>query len=242
MKYIKKCPICNTNIHYKNKVLYKQSIKRNSKCKPFCNGKPSSKKHKICRRCESDKLKTEFNKKKSNPDGLQRMCKQCQKIDNKKYYNSNYHSQWEQDNKVRRSEQKKIYYKDNKKHILARQHEYQSKNPEKRKQTNKKYSIKNNGENSRRRRAMKLNLNEYFTEKEWKITLAAFNYKCYNCGNKENLCKDHNYPLSKGHPLTLQNCVVLCKRCNSSKLNKYPEKFYSKSKFKKLKIILKSIK
>ena len=76
-------------------------------------------------------------------------------------------------------------------------------------------------------------------ELESKVKI-KFNNKCFKCGDtgtKSELELDHFYPLSKGHKLTEENCVLLCKSCNSSKHNKLPEKFFSEEEL----IMLKSL-
>jgi len=54
-----------------------------------------------------------------------------------------------------------------------------------------------------------------------------FNNKCFRCGSDIKLNIDHHYPLSKGNPLTRNNAVLLCRKCNNLKYNKDPEEFYS---------------
>lgn len=41
---------------------------------------------KKCNKCKENKDLKEFSKNKSSPDGLQKYCKQCVKLVNKKYY------------------------------------------------------------------------------------------------------------------------------------------------------------
>ena len=44
---------------------------------------------KICTTCKIEKPKSEFNKKSSNVDGLERYCKQCHRIRNRNHYLDN---------------------------------------------------------------------------------------------------------------------------------------------------------
>lgn len=62
--------------------------------------------------------------------------------------------------------------------------------------------------------------------KKKRITLKAFEHKCYNCGAVTELCIDHHRPLIKKFALALDNAVVLCSLCNSKKGQKDPEEFY----------------
>ena len=90
---------------------------------------------------------------------------------------------------------------------------------------------------NRRRERKKLVKNNY-SKKCLDITLFVFNNKCFNCGMKDNLSIDHNYPLSRGYGLTIGNAVLLCRSCNSSKKDILPKNFYSKNKLKTLRIKL----
>lgn len=44
---------------------------------------------KICCTCRQEKSLFDFNKKSSNPDGLERYCKECHRAKNRKHYQSN---------------------------------------------------------------------------------------------------------------------------------------------------------
>lgn len=81
------------------------------------------------------------------------------------------------------------------------------------------YSIK--------RRQMKKKIFESLSKKTIQEIYLKFNYKCYVCNNKNDLCLDHHYPLKLGNPLTVNNGVILCKSCNSIKRDRLPESFYS---------------
>jgi len=59
-EYIRNCPECGIQIVYKTKALYKQALKRNSKCKTTCIGHPKNKDNKICRKCREEKPKKEI--------------------------------------------------------------------------------------------------------------------------------------------------------------------------------------
>ena len=169
---------------------------------------------------------------------------------NKKYREDNKEKikAYYKDNKEKINERKKAYYKDNKEKIKEQKKAYQKDNLEKFRAASKKY-YKNNKEKeserkkeyrrnnpeirraaSRRRRARKLAVNENYTKDHETATMIAFNYKCHNCGSTEDLCIDHHRPLSTGNPLSLNNAVVLCKTCNSSKGTNTPEQFYDQVK------------
>jgi len=81
-------------------------------------------------------------------------------------------------------------------------------------------------QSARRRRARKKMVNEKYTIEDHKYTMNLFNNQCACCGSKDNLCVDHWRPLSKGHPLSRKNAVILCRSCNASKGFKFPEECY----------------
>lgn len=85
-------------------------------------------------------------------------------------------------------------------------------------------------EHRNKRRERKLQINENYTSEDIKYTFSLFKNTCFNCGEVENLCIDHHYPLSKGYGLSRDNAVILCRSCNSSKSNKMPEDFYNEEK------------
>lgn len=195
-----------------------------------------------------------FGKGNDRKNGLQYQCRFCRKeyhrvnsdkikIRMKKYYKKN---------KKTLSVSGKKHYKENKEKILQRNEIWRKNNLEKVRATNSNWN-KNNPEKlknyrkkwrknnlklvracGRRRRAQERKIKENFTSIQEDITRKAFNNKCFNCKSTKKLCIDHHRPLSKGHPLTLQNAVVLCFPCNTSKLAKDPEDFYGIKKCKQL--------
>ncbi len=57
---------------------------------------------------------------------------------------------------------------------------------------------------------------------EWQFLLERDGYKCFYCGAKENLTKDHVIPTSRGGSDRPDNKVVACRKCNSDKTNLLP--------------------
>lgn len=161
---------------------------------------------------------------------------------------TNQRKKWEKEHKDEIKKYRKIYYKNNKIKILKQNKNYRIKHKNKIYLVRKEWS-KNNinkerqyaRKKKRRRREIAKNLQEIYTIEHESITLKAFHNKCFNCHSKNKLCIDHHRPLSKGNPLTLNNAVVLCKFCNSSKGAKPPESFYGKKKCAKLDKKLKKI-
>lgn len=68
---------------------------------------------------------------------------------------------------------------------------------------------------------------ERLLDVEWTTDMASailyFYQKCVVCGDGENLCIDHVYPLEMGYGLKPGNATVLCVHHNSSKSYKLPE-------------------
>ena len=91
----------------------------------------------------------------------------------------------------------------------------------------------------RMRRALKVSVGESYNAEDERFTRELFDHKCIVCGKTSDLTIDHLYPLSRGYALTRDNAVVLCRSCNSSKLKKLPEDFFSPEVFAFIKDILK---
>ena len=161
---------------------------------------------KICIMCGTEKPFDQYSSDKSRKDGLNNKCKECDRKKVRAYYKKHakemnrYSRQWYKDNidRVRK------WKKDNK----ESQDEY------------KRIS-------RRKRRALKLKIEENYTKEDERYTRSLFNNCCANCGSTDNLTIDHHYPLSEGNALTRSNAVVLCGCCNSRKHTKQPQDFYS---------------
>lgn len=124
--------------------------------------------------------------------------------------------------------------------IKKKNKEWVFNNKEKVKYIKRKYRISNKGKISSLRGAHKrLQLKKFIdvnviSSNEINDCRNKFNNSCFNCGSIDNLELDHNFPLSKGFPLILENAVILCKSCNSSKKDSLPEEFYSEKKLSEL--------
>jgi len=85
---------------------------------------------KKCPRCGEIKPLSSFNKEKARKDGRQRICKICQRLQNKEYYQNNRDKVLQRDKK---------YYQGNRGRILRRHKEYRQNNPDKVLQWQKEY-------------------------------------------------------------------------------------------------------
>lgn len=207
---------------------------------------------KYCGGCNTIKSKNDFGKKQSNKDGLQSRCKTCKKRNDDVWLvkHPGFFEAYRKSHKEEIKKYNEIYGKENKDIIAVKSKERVENRTEEEKEKIKirqhNWYINNKDkayEGKTRRRARAVGVDENYGRKERKITMAAFNYKCYNCNSEEKLCIDHHRPLIKGNALTLNNAVVLCKICNNKKFDKDPEEFYGVEKCaeldKKLSDILK---
>jgi len=62
---------------------------------------------KICAKCKEEKNLYEFTKNKSQPDGMQRYCKKCKKVSDKKWIDEN-PSIWKEGNRLKNEKIKLI--------------------------------------------------------------------------------------------------------------------------------------
>jgi len=85
---------------------------------------------------------------------------------------------------------------------------------------------------TRIRNARKVEVIENYTELDEQYTKKLFSNQCAICGSAERLEIDHWKPLSKGHALTRDNAVLLCKHCNCKKWVKKPEQVFTKEQIK----------
>ena len=149
----------------------------------------------------------------------------------KERYNQN-NKIWCKENIGKLREQKRIWREKNKDKVKERMRSWQSSNRDKTRLAcrmhHKKYPLLYKIYGIRRRDALRklnepLNISNNFI----KVVNSKFLNQCFNCKSTEKLSIDHHYPLSKGFPLSINNAVLLCRSCNSSKNNKLPESFYS---------------
>lgn len=170
---------------------------------------------KTCTKCKKTKALGEFYKQRAKKDGLQMYCKSCTKDVNKKY-KEQYTATPEGRAKF------KEWMFTNKEHRQAYMSKWKKDNADR----NRSYE--------RKRRAMKVNLEENFTPEDEKFIYMLFSDMCFKCNSIQELSVDHHYPLSKGNKLELDNAVVLCKSCNSQKYKSRPEDFYTEAELQKL--------
>lgn len=172
--------------------------------------------HKICPRCDADKVLTEFREKSRGLYGRSSWCRICEQKYRAEYLAANRETvlpkrrkQWAESVSVRTEAFKKAarkrasaWYADpvNK----ARQGLHM-----------RRYMVENY--DKWRRRALRMKLGN-LTFEQWKQLLEVHDNRCAYCLEKsEKLTMDHIIALSKGGEHTQDNVVPACKSCNSSK-------------------------
>jgi 5-methylcytosine-specific restriction endonuclease McrA len=78
-----------------------------------------------------------------------------------------------------------------------------------------------------------------FSIKQQLLNVCSIKFKCAYCNNltnKDDAEADHIYPIAKGGLTTLQNMVLICKKCNSSKSSNTLRVFSSKNNYDYLEI------
>lgn len=140
--------------------------------------------------------------------------------------------------------EKKLNYERNKEHYQKYARDYYTEHAEEQRENSKRYYHNNQPamlkkaqkykeqnrdrfiQYEQKRRALKENLTSDLTVEEWDKTQRYFDGVCCYCGKKANLIQEHFVPLSKGGHYTKSNIVPSCKRCNSSKRDKYFDEWY----------------
>ena len=207
-----------------------------------------------CKECHNKELK---NIRAKDPEKARRREKIWRsknpdkvKQNKKKDYEKNRESyrsksrQWRENNLERDAEVKHERYVRLKDEIKEYNHNYYLENCERIKKNVEEWAH-NNPEKFKsiqaKRRDLQNKVDAYLPPEYIELIFSAFDNKCFKCGKTEKLCLDHHYPLSKGYGLNIENAVILCKSCNSTKHDALPEKFYSIDELKTINEIFKKI-
>ena len=233
---IRYCPRCDNAIEYHTRHAMERGTKVNSVCsdckKELCEMLKEAGKYRECPKCHKNIKYSNANaankaRKHESPcsecrvndtlrsDGMSK-CSKCKEIKEVTYF-----SKCSSKKNGIRSRCKKCTaqgIKDNPDNMNKSRKKWRDNNPDNNPDKIAAYS--------RKRRAMKQNVQENFSIAEWQITLSVFGNKCFNCSNDE-ITMDHHEPLSSGCALAVDNCVPLCMPCNSSKNDRPPDQFYS---------------
>lgn len=211
---------------------------------------------KICTKCKTEKLITEFNNRSRNKDGKSNDCKECvnkerieyRKINNERikeikrlsYYKNredinNRRKLDYQENKDKYNKISREYHQNNKEKVLKQKQEYYLKNKERIQEYSKKYrktfNCKMSFKNTAHKRRLKIKCGDVTTEQLKQLYKNSTN--CYWCNKeliKNDTHLDHFMPLSKGGKHTISNLVLSCSKCNLKKGAKDPLEFLLEQK------------
>ena len=187
----------------------------------------------ICRTCQQEKLNCFSRNKK--------VCKQCVREYNKKYYTNNHDdiiiatSSYRNNNRSKINEYFKGRRQEKHEELSQKDKEYYALNSENIKNRVKLYRKQNpevGRQGKARYKARKKNLQTMkITKQQWEQRKSVFGNCCYVCSISEDevtLCMDHVKSISKGGPHLLCNLRPICISCNSKKSNADHKIFLSK--------------
>ena len=154
-------------------------------------------------------------------------CVECKRINSARYR----HSEKGKDNSA-------IYYNANKEKIVKKAIDWNKANPEKARQKYKDYYYSEYGGlqeriRKHRRRVSKLKDGHTveFNHEELRKVFTYFSCECAYCGSKNNITIDHYIALDKGGSHSVDNIVLACSFCNTSKKNRDVVTWYFKRKY-----------
>lgn len=197
---------------------------------------------KHCRKCDTTKPSREFGACNRNRDGLQSWCRRCRSAhgaanrDKRQKYIRAYTAA----NHERLSAEWRAYYVANREKRLAYLRSYYRANRDGLAQKMREYRVANRdalaayytewraanqdkrAECERRRTARRWAAQVVsFTVEQLASRLAYYGHRCWMCGAAADAV-DHVKPLAKGGAHMLANLRPACKRCNSTKKDKWP--------------------
>lgn len=205
---------------------------------------------KKCARCKTIKASTEFQKRRSNKDGLDNYCSACKSAILKEWRVANpekakahstrqrqeikndpmqsqqmrqYHQAYYQKHKERYAKQHKRRYAVHRDQILEGHRSRYKANRDRYLSISRAYRLANPHKTkvwSLRHWTRKKNAEGSHTPEEWKALCEWFGNKCLACGSAERLTIDHVVPLARGGTDYISNIQPLCHSCNCSKQDK----------------------
>ena len=195
---------------------------------------------KVCSKCGREIPVEQCGKDKRNKDGLKSVCRECENIITKQYYQEHkeerqqYRQQYDEEHKEKILQQHKQYGQEHKEEIKQRQQQYY--------QTPQGQIVRFNNNNKRRKREEEQGAG--INKEQWLEMMQFFDWKCAYSGvlvnTKNNRSIDHIIPIVKGGEHEVWNCVPMDKNLNRSKKDKdmmewyTAQDFYSKEKLDKI--------
>lgn len=153
---------------------------------------------KRCGDCKETKPREAFNKRSAVKDGLQPICRDCQKARYSSFYDKNKEAQ---------QERARSFYSKHKEHYASTMREWRQNNRERMR-----------SHWAKRRLLKKLQRDE--TLVDYSTVLERDGYVCYlceKCVEPDDVHMDHVIPLSKGGRHSIDNLRVTHSKCNLAK-------------------------
>ena len=160
---------------------------------------------KQCCGCKQEKQQSDFNKNRSQRDGLSLHCRECARRHSRAWVHRNMErvveagKRWRASNPERARKRERDWYWRNAEHCRA------------------VARIK-----VARRKARLARLICDLTTEEWWARLSEFGHLCAYCQEHRATVVDHFWPVTMGGGTTISNVVPSCGPCNQAKYNHNP--------------------
>lgn len=170
---------------------------------------------KQCCKCKAQKMVTEYHRNRGSHDGLNGMCKDCNKENSRlqrlrdREHLCELQRAWTARTSERRKPEKAAYYQLHREEIRERA---RSRYAEEYPNNPSKYLVKYH-----KRRAILNDNGGSYTEEEWQELCAKYGNMCLWCERKVKLTVDHIIPISRGGTNDIDNLQPLCRSCNCRK-------------------------
>lgn len=172
---------------------------------------------KYCKKCNTTKPASDFQKNKNRPDGLQAYCRDCNSEQVRLYRQD---ERWAEEQRVQRRKQYAELPPEKKEKRAQRNYERQKIrlkiDPEYRNRKYRQSDLKN-----RRREKILWAMEDHYTIEEWLELCKKYDNRCLACKQQTKLTVDHVIPLSQGGADTIDNIQPLCTSCNSRKNDRH---------------------
>lgn len=191
---------------------------------------------KTCFQCREEKDASQFYKNKAKKDGLQNMCKECTKKNDRNRIDSG----------VRKEKQRKAYSLriENEPGFAERErirkHIWKTKwavdNPELVKEHRKRqYNLHKDYyiANAHRRRVKEGKVIGYYDQKQLEARFELYGNRCAYCGTSKNLTIDHVISIFNGGTNFPSNLVPAYRKCNCGKRERFVRPRLPKTKMPK---------
>lgn len=174
---------------------------------------------KWCSGCYTSKSLEEFHRCRSNPDGWQYKCKECNRV--VRLILKDKHNARRRELRRANAQTEKLVrarsYRRNAETNRKRNRLWRKLNPEKQSAACKQWRRLNPErvlQHNNDRRARLAGCVGKFTPVEWKQKCKEYDHRCAYCRQRRLLTRHHVMPVSRGGANTIDNIVPACRRCN----------------------------